>query len=130
MPGLIHIALIALLSGCDAFRLGSSQRVIPLAPPGGRLLRDESPAAPHLARELVRAKRHSVQELVRAQPHLVHDMGWPEIHEVSRSQTQLDANSSQSDPPPISAGLDVAGRTPGAVGENLDLEDEMEVRMM
>uniref|UniRef100_A0A8D2ZH97 Podocalyxin-like protein 2 n=1 Tax=Scophthalmus maximus TaxID=52904 RepID=A0A8D2ZH97_SCOMX len=126
MPGLIHIALIALLSGCDAFRLGSSQRVIPLAPPGGRLLRDESPAAPHLARELVRAKRHSVQELVRAQPHLVHDMGWPEIHEVSRSQTQLDANSSQSDPPPISAGPDVAGRTPGAVGENLDLEDEME----
>ncbi|XP_035487877.2 podocalyxin-like protein 2 [Scophthalmus maximus] len=126
MPGLIHIALIALLSGCDAFRLGSSQRVIPLAPPGGRLLRDESPAAPHLARELVRAKRHSLQELVRAQPHLVHDMGWPEIHEVSRSQTQLDANSSQSDPPPISAGLDVAGRTPGAVGENLDLEDEME----
>ncbi|XP_071329128.1 podocalyxin-like protein 2 isoform X2 [Trachinotus anak] len=125
MPGLLHITLIALLSGCDAFRLGSSQRIIPLSPPAARLIQDESQALPQFIQELVRTKRHSVPELVRAQPHLVHDMGWPEIHEISRSQAQTDsANSSQSNPS-SSAGQDAA-RTAPAVDENLDVEDEME----
>ncbi|GAA6230634.1 podocalyxin-like protein 2 [Lates japonicus] len=125
MPGLLHITLIALLAGCDAFRLGSSQHVIPLGPPSGHLFQDESPALPRFIQELVRTKRHSVHELVRAQPHLVHDMGWPEIHEISRSQAQVDsANSSQLNPP-SSASQDAA-RTRVAVDENLDVEDEME----
>ncbi|KAA8593601.1 hypothetical protein FQN60_009717 [Etheostoma spectabile] len=110
---------------CDAFRLGSSQRVIPLNPSAARLYQDEGPAQPHFIRELVRTKRHSVHELVRAQPHLVHDMGWPEIHETSRSQGNMDgANSSQLNPLP-SASQDVA-RTRPAVEENQDVEDEME----
>ncbi|XP_056219470.1 podocalyxin-like protein 2 [Seriola aureovittata] len=125
MPGLLHITLIALLASCDAFRLGSSQRVIPLSPPAARLFQDENPALPQFIQELVRTKRHSVHELVRAQPHLVHDMGWPEIHEISRSQAQTDsANASQLNPS-SSAGQDVA-RTAPAVDENLDVEDEME----
>lgn len=119
---------IALLASCDAFRLGSSQRVIPLNSPVARLFQDEGPAQPHFIQELVRTKRHSVHGLVRAQPHLVHDMGWPEIQETSRSQAKMDsANSSQLNPLP-SAGQDVA-RTRPAVDENLDVEDEMEVRM-
>ncbi|XP_032370612.1 podocalyxin-like protein 2 [Etheostoma spectabile] len=125
MPGLLHITLTALLASCDAFRLGSSQRVIPLNPSAARLYQDEGPAQPHFIRELVRTKRHSVHELVRAQPHLVHDMGWPEIHETSRSQGNMDgANSSQLNPLP-SASQDVA-RTRPAVEENQDVEDEME----
>ncbi|XP_050930608.1 podocalyxin-like protein 2 isoform X2 [Lates calcarifer] len=52
-------------------------------------------------------------------------MGWPEIHEISRSQAQVDsANSSQLNPP-SSASQD-ATRTRVAVDENLDVEDEME----
>ena len=65
--------------------------------------------------------------MVRAQPHLVHDMGWPEIHETSRSQSPTDpANSSQPNPPPP-AGPDPAGAR-AAMDESLDVEDEMEVR--
>ncbi|TMS18942.1 Podocalyxin-like protein 2 [Larimichthys crocea] len=125
MPGPLHITLIALLASCDAFRLGSSQRIIPLSPPVARLFQDEGPAQPHFIQELVRTKRHSVQELVRAQPHLVHDMGWPEIHETSRSQGKMDsANFSQLNPP-SSASQDVA-RTRDALDENQDVEDEME----
>ncbi|TDH13572.1 hypothetical protein EPR50_G00034780 [Perca flavescens] len=125
MPGLLHITLTALLASCDAFRLGSSQRVIPLNPPAARLFQDEGPAQPHFIQELVRTKRHSAHELVRAQPHLVHDMGWPEIHETSRSQAKMDsANSSQLNPLP-SASQDVA-RTRPTVDDNLDVEDEME----
>ncbi|XP_051271146.1 podocalyxin-like protein 2 [Dicentrarchus labrax] len=125
MPGPLHLALIALLASCDAFRLGSSQRVIPLGPPVARLFQGEAPAQPHFIQELIRTKRHSVQELVRAQPHLVHDMGWPEIHETSRSQAKMDsANSSQLNPP-SSVSQDIA-RPRAAVHENLDVEDEME----
>ncbi|XP_034725659.1 podocalyxin-like protein 2 [Etheostoma cragini] len=125
MPGLLHITLTALLASCDAFRLASSQRVIPLNPSAAHLLQDEDPAQPHFIRELVRTKRHSVHELVRAQPHLVHDMGWPEVHETSRSQVNMDgANSSQFNPLP-SAGQELA-RTRPAVEENQDVEDEMQ----
>ncbi|XP_073323718.1 uncharacterized protein podxl2 [Pagrus major] len=120
MPGPLHITLIALLSSCDAFRLASSQRVIPLSPPVARLFQDEGPAQSHFIQELVRTKRHSVQELVRAQPNLVHDMGWPEIHETSRSQAKMDsANSSQLNPPS-------PARTRPAVDESVNVEDEME----
>ncbi|CAB1436150.1 unnamed protein product [Pleuronectes platessa] len=109
MPGLLFITLIsALVSSCDGFRQTSSQRVSPLR-------QDESPA-----QELVRTKRHSVQELVRAQPHLVHDMGWPEIHDISRSE--VESNSSQLKPP--SSGGQDAARTAAAVDE--DVEEEME----
>ncbi|KAI3369259.1 hypothetical protein L3Q82_007513 [Scortum barcoo] len=127
MPGppLTITLLTALLASCDAFRLASSQRVIPLSPPAARLLQDEGQAQPHLIQELVRTERHSGHELVRVQPHLVHDMGWPEIHETSRSQAKTDsANSSQVNPA-SSAGQDVA-RTRAAVDDNLDVEDEME----
>ncbi|CAK6974456.1 podocalyxin-like protein 2 [Scomber scombrus] len=128
MAGLLHITLIALLAGCDAFKLGSSQRVIPLSSPVSRLFQDEGPAPqPRFIQELVRTKRsHIAQELVRVQPHLVHDMAWPEIHETSRSQTKMDtANSSQLNPPLSSVSHDVAS-THRAVDENVDVEDEME----
>lgn len=124
MPGLLHITLTALLASCDAFRLGSSQRVIPLNAPLTHLFGGEGPAKPSFIQELVRTKRHSVQELVRAQPHLVHDMGWPEIHETSRSQAKLEsANSSQLSAPPSAS---QAARARAAVDDNLDVEDEME----
>ncbi|XP_008294058.1 podocalyxin-like protein 2 [Stegastes partitus] len=113
-------SLQSLLASCDAFRLGSSQqRVIPLSAPVARLLQDEGQArASRFVQELVRAKRHSVHELVRAQPHLVHDMGWPEIHETSRSQGKTESvNSSQ---------LNAPARTSAAANDNLDVEDEME----
>lgn len=127
LQSLFSLFSVALLASCDAFRLGSSQRAIPLSPPVARLFQDESPAQPQSIQELVRTKRHSVQELVRAQPHLVHDMGWPEIHETSRSQAKMDsANSSQLNPP-SSASQGVA-RAHAAVDENVDVEDEMEVR--
>nr|XP_046240995.1 podocalyxin-like protein 2 [Scatophagus argus]XP_046240997.1 podocalyxin-like protein 2 [Scatophagus argus] len=125
MPAPLHITLLALLASCDAFRLGSSQRVIPLSPPVARLFQDEGPSLPHVIQELVRTKRHSVQELVRVQPHLVHDMGWPEIHETSRSQAKMDSTNSTQLNPPSSVGQDTA-RTRAAVDENLDVEDEME----
>lgn len=64
---------------------------------------------------------------MRAQPHLVHDMGWPEIHETSRSQAKMDAANSSQLNPPSSASQDKA-RTRAAVDENVDVEDEMEVR--
>ncbi|KAM7401578.1 hypothetical protein PAMP_016883 [Pampus punctatissimus] len=102
------------LASCDA-----SQRVIPLSSQVSRLFQDEGPAQPHFILELVRTKRHSVHDLVRVQPHLVHDMGWPEIHETSRSQTKMDSANSSS------ASQDVAS-TREAVDENLDVEDEME----
>ncbi|XP_017284763.1 podocalyxin-like protein 2 isoform X2 [Kryptolebias marmoratus] len=117
MPGLLF-TLTALLVSCESF--GSSQRVIPLRPP---LFANRSPAKSRFIQELVRTKRHSVSELVRAQPHLVHDMGWPEIHDVSRSQTQVDsANPSQMKP---SAGQEVA-RPFAAAGGGPDEEDVME----
>ncbi|KAM9361338.1 uncharacterized protein podxl2 [Symphorus nematophorus] len=126
MPGPLHITLIALLASCDAFRLGSSQRIIPLSPPVARLFQDEGPAQPHFIQELVRIKRHSVQELVRAQPHLVHDMGWPEIHETSRSQAKMDPTNSSQLNPPSAASQEAAARTRPVVDDNLDVEDEME----
>ncbi|KAG7493949.1 hypothetical protein JOB18_019511 [Solea senegalensis] len=123
MPGLPLTTLIALLSGCDAFRLGLSQRIIPLSPPGGALSQDESPVLPRFIQELVRIKRHSVQELVRAQPNLVHDMGWPKIQEISRSLGQMDAaNSSQITPQSSASPGQSEARPPAAVDE----EDEME----
>ncbi|KAM4587607.1 uncharacterized protein podxl2 [Odontesthes bonariensis] len=116
MPGLLCITLTALLTGCEALRLGSSQRIIPLSPLVAPQFQDEGP---HFLQELVRTKRHSVSELVRAQPNLVHDMGWPEIHETSRAQAKMEsANSSQMSKPP-SANQEVA-RT------HADVEDEME----
>lgn len=127
----LSLFLVALLTDCDAFKLGSSQRVIPLSSPVSRLFQEEGLAPqPHFIQELVRTKRsHTPLELVRVQPHLVHDMAWPEIHETSRTQTKMDtANSSQLNPPLSSANQDVAS-TRTAVGENVDVEDEMEVRM-
>ncbi|CAN9512208.1 unnamed protein product [Ophioblennius macclurei] len=104
MPGLLHITLTALLASCDAFRLGPSLGGLPLGGPlEAHWVRDQNP---------VRAKRHLGPQLVRTQPHLVHDMGWPEIHETSRWQT----NSSQWRP----------ARTHDAVDENRGVEDEME----
>ncbi|KAL3058084.1 hypothetical protein OYC64_010297 [Pagothenia borchgrevinki] len=125
MPGLLYITLTALLACCDAFRVGSSQRVIPLSAPGARVFQDEGPAQAHFIQELVRTKRHSVPELVRVQPHLVHDMGRPEIHETSRSQDKMESdNSSQINPPPP-AGQE-AVRTRPALEENVGVVDEME----
>ncbi|MEQ2191647.1 hypothetical protein XENOCAPTIV_000557, partial [Xenoophorus captivus] len=125
MPGLVLITLIALLSSSETFTRGSSQRVIPLTPPLAPLLPSKGQAQSRLIQVLVRTKRHSARELVRAQPHLVHDMGWPEIHETSRSQTNVEsANSSALNYPP-SVNQDVA-RTHAAVDENLDVEDMME----
>ncbi|XP_038552814.1 podocalyxin-like protein 2 [Micropterus salmoides] len=125
MQGPLLITLIALLAGCDAFRLGSSQRLIPLNPPVARVVQDDAPVQPHFIQELVRTKRQTVHELVRAQPHLVHDMGWPEIHETSRSQAKMDSVNSSQLNPPSSASQDVTKTRP-AVDENLDVEDEME----
>ncbi|KAJ4941254.1 hypothetical protein JOQ06_027540 [Pogonophryne albipinna] len=114
---------IALLACCDAFRVGSSQRVIPLSAPGARVFQDEGPA--HFIQELVRTKRHSVPELVRVQPHLVHDMGRREIYETSRSKDKMESdNSSQINPPPP-AGQE-AVRTRPALEENVGVVDEME----
>ncbi|XP_047204114.1 podocalyxin-like protein 2 isoform X2 [Girardinichthys multiradiatus] len=125
MPGLVIITLIALLSSPETFTRGSSQRVIPLRLPLAPLLPSEAQAQSRLIQELVRTKRHSARELVRAQPHLVHDMGWPEIHETSRSQTKVEsANSSALNYPP-SVNQDVV-RTHAAVDESLDVEDVME----
>ncbi|XP_076003239.1 uncharacterized protein podxl2 [Genypterus blacodes] len=118
MPGLLHIILIASLSSCDAFRLGSSQHNVPFSP------QDEGPVQPHLIQELVRVKRHAVQDLVLAQPHLVHDIGRPEIHEASRSQARREtATSSHS--PQSSVSQDVA-RPRAIVEGNVDVVDEME----
>ncbi|KAK2861600.1 hypothetical protein Q5P01_001133 [Channa striata] len=124
MPGLLHITLIALMASCDAFRLSSSKRTIPLGAPAARLFQEKGPALPHSIQELVRTKRHSVHELVRAQPHLVHDMGWPEIHETSRKNMDQ-GNSSQLYAPP-SATKDVAKTSVVATDENQDVQDEME----
>ncbi|KAF3856768.1 hypothetical protein F7725_017491 [Dissostichus mawsoni] len=125
MAGLLYITLTALLASCDAFRVGSSQRIIPLSPPGARVFQDEGPAQAHFIQELVRTKRHTVPELVRVQPHLVHDMGHPEIHETSRSQDKMESdNSSQINPPPP-AGQE-AVRTRPALEENVGVVDEME----
>ncbi|XP_029007008.1 podocalyxin-like protein 2 [Betta splendens] len=121
MPGLLLLTVAALLVSCDAFRLVSSQRVIPFNPPPGRLLQDE--VRPHFIQELVRSKRHSLHALVRAQPHLVHDVGWTEIHE-SRSQSEMDpVNSSQLNP---ATSQDVARTRAAALDENKGVEDEME----
>ncbi|KAI4827418.1 hypothetical protein KUCAC02_030812 [Chaenocephalus aceratus] len=97
----VEVQILSLLACCDAFRVGSSQRVIPLSAPGARVFQDEGPAQAHFIQELVRTKRHSVPELVRVQPHLVHDMGRPEIYETSRSKDKMESdNSSQINPPP------------------------------
>ncbi|KAM9408150.1 uncharacterized protein podxl2 [Pholidichthys leucotaenia] len=125
MPGLIHITLAALLACCDAFRLGPSQRVIPLSPPETHWLHDDGPTQSRFIQGLARPKRHLVSELVRVQPHLVHDMGWPEIHETSRSEGRMEsANSSQINTPPSSS--QDGARTRPAVGESLDVQDETE----
>uniref|UniRef100_A0A1A7YXE5 Podocalyxin-like 2 n=1 Tax=Iconisemion striatum TaxID=60296 RepID=A0A1A7YXE5_9TELE len=123
MPGpVLLITLTALLVGCEASRHGSSQRVIPLHPPGAPLFGDETPGRSRFIQELVRSKRHSGSELVRAQPHLVHDMGWPEIRETSRSRTRVEsANSSQ-----LNAPHQEVARTFAAVEEGPDVDDVME----
>ncbi|XP_068451271.1 podocalyxin-like protein 2 isoform X2 [Clinocottus analis] len=135
MPGLLFITLTVLLSGRDAFRLGSSRRLAPLGPSLDRLLQDKGPVRPHFIQEVVRTKRHSVQELVRAQPHLVHDMGRPEVHETSNSQAQMDSSHGQDVARTHSADQEVGrthpvdqevARTRPAVEENLGVEDEME----
>lgn len=115
------MAVALLLSG-GAFTLASSQRVIPFGSPAARLLQDEG--RPRFIQELVRTKRRSLHELVRAQPHLVHDMGWPEVHETSRGQSELDSVE-----PAPSASQDVARTRAAALDENKDVQDEMEVRM-
>ncbi|XP_014889769.1 podocalyxin-like protein 2 isoform X1 [Poecilia latipinna] len=130
MPGLI-ITLIALLSSSEAFGRGSTQRVIPLGPPPAPLLPGEVQGQSRFIQELVRTKRHSARELVRAQPHLVHDMGWPEIHETSGSQSKQEpVNPSAVNPtsamsPPPAMNQEVA-RTLAAVDESLDVEEVME----
>ncbi|KAK2915528.1 uncharacterized protein podxl2 isoform X2 [Channa argus] len=124
MPGLLHLTLIALMVSCDAFRLSSSQRTIPLSAPAAHLFQEEGPALPKFIQELARTKRQSVHQLVRVQPHLVHDMGWPEIHETSRKKMDP-ANSSQLYAQP-SATQDAAKVRIAATDENQDVEDEME----
>uniref|UniRef100_A0A096LU89 Podocalyxin like 2 n=1 Tax=Poecilia formosa TaxID=48698 RepID=A0A096LU89_POEFO len=101
----------ALLSSSEAFGRGSTQRVIPLGPPPAPLLPGEVQGQSRFIKELVRTKRHSARELVRAQPHLVHDMGWPEIHETSGSQSKQEPE---------------VARTLAAVDESLDVEEVME----
>ncbi|XP_013870795.1 podocalyxin-like protein 2 [Austrofundulus limnaeus] len=86
MRDLVLFILTALLVSCEP--LGSSQRVVPLWAP---LFGNGGPVTSRFIQELVRTRRHSASELVRAQPHLVHDMGWPEIQELSRSQTKVDS---------------------------------------
>lgn len=54
-------------------------------------------------------------------------MGWPEIHETSRSQAKMEAANSSQLNTTHSAGQDVA-RTHGAADESMDVQDEMEVR--
>ncbi|PWA24297.1 hypothetical protein CCH79_00019990 [Gambusia affinis] len=140
MPGLI-ITLIALaqgnrptspgpvsgplLSGSEAFGRGSTQRAIPLGPPPAPLLPGEVQAQSRFIQELVRTKRHSTRELVRAQPHLVHDMGWPEIHETSGSQSKQEPVNSSAMSPTSAMNQEVA-RTLAAVDETLDVEEVME----
>ncbi|KAM4741910.1 uncharacterized protein podxl2 isoform 2-T2 [Anableps anableps] len=125
MPGLLLITLIALLSSSDALRRGSSQRVLPLRPQPAPQLLSEGQAPSRFNQELVRTKRHSARELVRAQPHLVHDMGWPEIHETSGSQSKLESVNSSALSTASAEDQDVA-RTIAAVDESLDVEDVME----
>ncbi|XP_027859953.1 podocalyxin-like protein 2 isoform X1 [Xiphophorus couchianus] len=124
MPGLI-ITLIALLSGSEAFGRGSTQQVIPLGPPPAPLLPGEVQAQSRFIQELVRTKRHSARELVRAQPHLVHDMGWPEIHETSGSQSRQEPMNSSAVSPTSAMNQEVA-RTLAAVDKSLDVEEVME----
>lgn len=61
------------------------------------------------------------------QPHLVHDMGWPEVHETSRSQAKVDSNSSQLNPPTAASPSTDRSQATGN-NENMDVEEEMEVR--
>lgn len=105
----------ALLVSCEP--LGSSQRLVP---PRAPLFGNGGPVTSRFIQELVRTRRHSASELVRAQPHLVHDMGWPEIQELSRSQTKVDSGVPSQGK--SSASQEVA-RTFGS-----DVEDVMEVR--
>lgn len=118
----------ALLSGSEAFGRGSTQRVIPLGPPPAPLLPGEVQAQSRFIQELVRTKRHSARELVRAQPHLVHDMGWPEIHETSGSQSKQEPVNSSAVSPTSAMNQEVA-RTLAAVDKSLDVEEVMEVRI-
>lgn len=115
----------ALLCSCDAFRLGSSQRLIPHSAPGSGLFQDQGQVQPRFVQELVRARRQVTQELVRAQPHLVHDMGWPEIHETSRSEAKAEtSNSTQFS----SSATNQNAAHHSVIDDNLGVEDEMEVR--
>ncbi|XP_034021826.1 podocalyxin-like protein 2 [Thalassophryne amazonica] len=124
MSGLLLVsALTALLCSSDAFRLGSSQRVMPLRPSVAHRVQDEDPVHPQFIQDLIRTKRHSMQELVRVQPNLVHDMGWPEIHETSRSEPQVESvNISLVDPAPPSGSQSNT--------ENLEEEEEEMERMV
>ncbi|KAM4612791.1 uncharacterized protein podxl2 [Polymixia lowei] len=118
---------LALLAGCDAFRVGPAQRILPFSPPVAHLVQEEGRAQAYLVQELelVRPEPHLVQELVRAQPHLVHDVGRPEIHETSRSQSNMESsNSSLSDPPQSSINQDLV--SPHSVDDSLDVLEDME----
>lgn len=96
---------VALLASCDAFKWGLSEHVEPLRAPAARRFQDEGQ--------------------VQVQPHLVHDMGWANINESSHSQAKMDsANISQLNPT-SSISQDVVRTNDD---ENLNVEDEMEVR--
>ncbi|XP_029990961.1 podocalyxin-like protein 2 [Sphaeramia orbicularis] len=124
--GLVQMTLMmVLLTSCDAFRLSSSQRLIPLSPPVARFFQDQGPVQTRFIQELVRTKRHMAQELVRAQPLLVHDLGWPEIHETSRSQAKAESTNSSSQFPPDPAPQGGA-RPQVTLDDNLGVQDEME----
>lgn len=74
-----------------------------------------------------------IQELVRVQPHLVHDMGRPEVQEISRSQPQMKvvANSSGANQPSAASESQGEARPSAAataMDDNMDVEDEMEVK--
>lgn len=107
---------VTLLSGCEAFRWDSAKLLSPLGSPVGKLLQYEGSGQDRLitpSQRLHRTKRH--RELVRTQPHLVHHMAAPEMREESsRSHGRTKTSS------PVHRDT--------RLGENLKVEDEMEVK--
>ncbi|XP_055077745.1 podocalyxin-like protein 2 [Periophthalmus magnuspinnatus] len=122
MKGLHRLILLALVcSSSDAFRLDSSPRIIPLSFAGSGLDQDQDQTYPYFVQELVRARRQVAQELVRAQPHLVHDMGWPEIHETTRTGVKPETSNHTEE-----KGTHQNAPHHRILDDNLGVKDEME----
>ncbi|KAJ0068969.1 hypothetical protein NL108_015451 [Boleophthalmus pectinirostris] len=123
MKGLHRVILLALVcSSGGAFRLDSSPRVIPLSFAGSGLDQDQDQTYPFFIQELVRARRQVAPELVRAQPHLVHDMGWPEIHETTRTGAKPEMTSNHTE----EKGTNQNAPHHRVLDDNLGVKDEME----